>query len=91
VLTGDKAYLSLLMEVSDILGAWIQQAQRDGEIDRQLPAEVVLFTLYARACDPVLPVLKATGQYSREQIFGWLLRTCFTGLAGGRQEDPEKP
>jgi AcrR family transcriptional regulator len=81
VLMADKAYGNLLMEVSEIIGGWIVQAQTDGDIDPDLPAEVVLFTLYARACDPVLPVLKASGQYSREQIFDWLLSTCFGGLA----------
>ncbi len=85
VLTGDRAYVQLLMEVSEVLGGWIEQAQRDGDIDRRLPPDVVLFTLYARACDPVLPILKAGGQYEREQVFEWLLGTCFDGLAGPRQ------
>ena len=80
VLMADKAYGNLLMEVSEILGAWITQAQAAGEIDAQLPAEVVLFTIYARACDPVLPLLKASGQYSRDQIIDWMLATCFNGL-----------
>ncbi len=84
VLMADKAYGDLLMEVSEVLGGWIVQAQTEGDIDPHLPPEVVLFTLYARACDPVLPVLKASGQYSREQIFDWLLSTCFGGLAARR-------
>lgn len=81
VLVADKAYGNLLMEVSETLGGWIERAQAEGAINRQLPAELVLFTLYARACDPVLPVMKASGQYSREQLFDWLLTTCFGGLA----------
>jgi AcrR family transcriptional regulator len=82
VLAADKAYANLLMDVSETLGGWIEQAQADGDINRQLPAELVLFTLYARACDPVLPLMKASGQYSHEQLFDWLLTTCFGGLAG---------
>jgi TetR/AcrR family transcriptional regulator, regulator of autoinduction and epiphytic fitness len=82
VLGADKAYLDLVMRLSDRLGAWIVEAQRDGAISSALPPEVVLFTLFARACDPVLPVLKATGQYSAEQIQEWLLQTCFSGLSG---------
>ena len=81
VLTADKVYLNLVLRLSERLGAWIAQAQRDGAVSRNLPVEVVLFTLFARACDPVLPVLKAAGQYSAEQIYGWMLQTCFTGLA----------
>jgi AcrR family transcriptional regulator len=82
VLMTDKAYVQLLLEVSETLGGWIEQAQRDGDIAAGLPVEVVLFTLYARACDPVLPLLKASGQYTREQILEWLLGTCFGGLSG---------
>ena len=69
------------MQVSDRLGGWIVQAQADGDINHTLPPEVVLYTIYARACDPVPGFLKATDQYSNEQIAGWVLATCFDGLA----------
>ena len=81
-LLGHKRYLELLMQVSEALGGWIVQAQADGAIDRSLPAELVLYTLYARACDPVPLVLKAGGQYRHEEIVELVLRTCFSGLAG---------
>jgi TetR/AcrR family transcriptional regulator, regulator of autoinduction and epiphytic fitness len=57
-------------------------AQASGQLDRKLPPEVVLYTLFARACDPVLGLLKATSTYSDEQITEMLLSTCFDGLAG---------
>ena len=80
-LLGHKRYLELLLQVSEQLGAWIVQAQADGTIDRSLPAELVLYTLYARACDPVPLVLKAGGQHRPEEIVELVLRTCFGGLA----------
>jgi TetR/AcrR family transcriptional regulator, regulator of autoinduction and epiphytic fitness len=83
-LMGNRAYLDRLFEVSDKLGAWIGAAQSEGTISAALPAELVLYTLYARACDPVLGLLKASGQYSDEQIIGWLLASCFGGLQGAR-------
>jgi len=73
-------YMDGLMDVSDRLGAWIEAAQADGSIDQQLPAIAVLYTLYARACDPVLGFLKMGGQYSDEQIITLVMRTCFDGL-----------
>jgi len=79
-LMSHKVYLDLLMEVSDRLGEWIVAAQAQGLIDRSLPPELVLYTLFARACDPVPAVLKAGGQASDEQIVDWVLRTCFDGL-----------
>jgi AcrR family transcriptional regulator len=81
-LLGHKRYLELLLQVSEQLGGWIVQAQADGAIDRSLPPELVLYTLYARACDPVPLVLKAGGRYAQEEIIEFVLRTCFSGLAG---------
>ncbi len=81
-LLGSKTYIDLLMQVSDKLGAWIVQAQADGHIDPTLPPEVVLYTIFARACDPVPGFLKAGGQYSDSQIVEWVLRSCMNGLAG---------
>jgi TetR/AcrR family transcriptional regulator of autoinduction and epiphytic fitness len=80
-LTTNKAYLDRLMEVSDRLGAWITAAQAAGDLNPKLPPEVILYTLFARACDPVLGLLKLTAQYSDEQIIELLLSTCFDGLS----------
>jgi TetR/AcrR family transcriptional regulator, regulator of autoinduction and epiphytic fitness len=83
-LMGNKAYIDLLMQVSERLGGWILQAQADGDIDPALPAEVVLYTIYARACDPVPSFLKAGGQHGDAQIVDWVLTTCMRGLAAPR-------
>jgi TetR/AcrR family transcriptional regulator, regulator of autoinduction and epiphytic fitness len=75
-----KDYLNRLMTVSDRLGAWITAAQAAGQINPELPPESVLYTLYARACDPVLGYLKASGTLSDEQVIDVVLSTCFDGL-----------
>lgn len=79
-LMGNKAYLDGLMEISDQIGFWIEAAQADGSLNAQLPPQVLLYTLYARACDPVPGFLKAAGQYSDEDIVALVLNTCFDGL-----------
>lgn len=76
----NSVYMGRLMEVSDKLGAWIVAAQKADQIRPDLPPELVLYTLFARACDPVLGLLKAGGQYGDEQIIEFLLTTCFKGL-----------
>ncbi len=80
-LVGHKVYMDRLLTLSDELGEWIAEAQQQGLIQPALPPEVVLYTLFARACDPVLSLLKAGGQYSDERIIELLLSTCFGGLA----------
>ena len=81
-LLASKAYVDLLLRSSDLLGEWIVQAQADGDIDPGLPPEAVLYTIFARACDPVLGFLKAGGSHSDAQIVDWVMLTCFDGLAG---------
>lgn len=83
-LLGSKSYVDLLMKSSDQLGEWIVQAQASGDIDPTLPPEVVLYTVFARACDPVPGFLKAGGQFSDEQIVELVLRSCFDGLSARR-------
>ena len=79
-LMSNKAYLDGLMQVSDHIGGWIEAAQQDGALNPGLPALAVLYTLYSRACDPVLEFLKAGGQYSDEEIVDLVVRSCFEGL-----------
>ena len=82
-LKGHRAYMDRLFELSDRLGGWIVEAQKRGGLNPKLPSELVLFTMFARACDPVLGMLKASGQYSDEQLVELLMATTFNGLAGG--------
>ena len=80
-LMASKSYLDAILRVSDVLGAWIVQAQADGDIDPALPPEVVLYTIYARACDPVLEFLKMSELHTHEEIIELVLCTCFEGLS----------
>ncbi len=76
----NSAYVDRLQAVSGALMGWIETAQRDGSLSSQLPAEVILYTLYARTCDPVLEFLQASGQYPAADVVDLVLATCFDGL-----------
>ena len=79
-LMANRPYMDGLMEVSDRLGGWIEAAQANGTISKALPPIAVLYTLYARACDPVLEFLQMGGQYTDAQIVELVLHSCFEGL-----------
>jgi TetR/AcrR family transcriptional regulator, regulator of autoinduction and epiphytic fitness len=79
-LTAHRGYVNGLMHISDTLGGWIEEAQKAGHISTKLPALVVLYTIYARACDPVLQFLKASEQYDEQQMLDMVASTCFDGL-----------
>ena len=79
-LTGSRAYVDALVEISDRLGGWIEQAQTGGVLNPRLPPVAVLYTIYARGCDPVLEFLRGGGQHSEQEIIELVVSTCFDGL-----------
>ncbi len=79
-LIGNKDYMDGLIDVSDRLGAWIESAQAEGALNPALPAIAVLYTLFARACDPVLEFLKMSALHTDEEIIAMVLSSCFDGL-----------
>lgn len=79
-LMNHRGYMDGLINVSDQLGIWIEEAQAQGLVNPALPAIAVLYTLYARACDPVLEFLKQAGLYGEDDIIALVMSTCFEGL-----------
>jgi TetR/AcrR family transcriptional regulator of autoinduction and epiphytic fitness len=87
-LQSNEAYMDRLIALSNRLGIWITEAQTSGQLNALLPPELVLYTLFARACDPVVALLKDSGQYTHEQILDWVSSTTFDGLACRPAERP---
>lgn len=80
-LQSNDAYMDRLIALSNRLSIWITEAQTSGQLQPSLPAELVLYTLFARACDPVVALLKESGQYTHAQIVDWVSSTTFNGMA----------
>lgn len=80
-LQSNDEYMDRLIALSNRLSTWITEAQTGGQLQMQLPVELVLYTLFARACDPVVGLLKESGQYTHDQIIEWVTSTTFDGLA----------
>jgi TetR/AcrR family transcriptional regulator of autoinduction and epiphytic fitness len=79
-LLANRAYLDGLLEVSDQIGGWIEAAQANGSLNPALPPILVLYTVYSRACDPVLEFMKTSALHSDEEIVEFVVTTCFDGL-----------
>ena len=79
-LLNNTRYISRLMDLNELMGQMIERAKSDGAIRKDLPTEVVLFTIYARSCDPTLDYLRMGDQYSEDQVIEFLMSTCFNGL-----------
>ncbi len=79
-LLAHEPYVEKLEQLTLLLGEWIGQAQDSGELSPALPGEVILYTIYARSCDPVADFLKNGGAFSDDDIVELLVHTCFEGM-----------
>lgn len=79
-LMNSTRYISRLMDLNELMGELIEKARADGEIRAELPTDVVLFTIYARSCDPTVDYLRMNEAYDDEKVIGFMLATCFGGL-----------
>jgi AcrR family transcriptional regulator len=79
-LLNNTRYISRLMDLNELMGQTIERAKSDGAIRKDLPTEVMLFTIYSRSCDPTLDYLRMGDQYSEDQVIEFLMSTCFNGL-----------
>jgi TetR/AcrR family transcriptional regulator, regulator of autoinduction and epiphytic fitness len=79
-LTNNQAYMGELVKMSDAFGELITHAQEQGKIRKDLSSHAMLFTIYARTCDPTADFLKLQGQMTSEQIVQYMVDSCFGGL-----------
>lgn len=81
-LLGHPPYIERLGTLTEQLGDWIEQAQATRTLSASLPGEVILYTIYARSCDPVADFLKMGGAFSDQDIVDLVIHTAFEGLTG---------
>ncbi|MFN7673762.1 MAG: TetR/AcrR family transcriptional regulator, partial [Betaproteobacteria bacterium] len=61
-------YLALALKVNKRFYALAAEARRNGEISALFGDDVVVYTLYARSCDPTLEFLQKAGALKDDQI-----------------------
>jgi TetR/AcrR family transcriptional regulator, regulator of autoinduction and epiphytic fitness len=79
-LFGNAEYLGRVQTLNERLLALIEQAQSAQTMSRAIPADVMLFSLYARTCDPSLDYLRIAGRHSDADLVNHLIAACFDGL-----------
>ena len=80
LLIANDDYTNNLVMLSDSIGEWIEQAQAEGKLQSNIPGLAIFYTLYARACDPVLGFLRSSQLYDDDEIITIVTRTCFEGI-----------
>lgn len=75
-------YLALAFKVNKRFYALVAEAKQDGDINSKVPDDVIVYTLYARSCDPTVEYLRRDGKLNDEQIVEAMVEATFHGLVG---------
>ena len=73
-------YMMRVMKLNRQLEALVKQAQQQGLLNRELPTDVILFSYYARTCDPALEYLQKFSKMEPEEIVRHMLKVSFEGI-----------
>jgi len=73
-------YMTRVLKLNRMLEGLVKQAQRDGQLDASLPTDVILYSYYARTCDPAVEYLQKFSKLTDDDIVKHMLRVTFSGL-----------
>ncbi len=73
-------YVALALRVNKRFHALVSAARRAGDISAAVPDDVIVYTLYSRACDPTVEFLVRDGKLDHDEIVEAMVAATFDGL-----------
>ncbi|MBV8625383.1 MAG: helix-turn-helix transcriptional regulator [Herbaspirillum sp.] len=73
-------YVMRVLKLNGQLEKLVKEAQKAGDIDATLPSDVVLYSYYARTCDPAVDYLQKFSKMGNEDIVKYMLHVAFNGF-----------
>lgn len=73
-------YVALALRVNKRFHALVSAARRSGDISAAVPDDVIVYTLYSRACDPTVEFLVRDGKLDHDGIVEAMVAATFDGL-----------
>lgn len=80
----NMTYLGRVMQINQRMTALITSAKKSDDLRQDLPDDVILYTIYARSCDPTVDYLRMFGKLNDQQIIDHMIDICFTGITPAR-------
>ncbi|MCA1324973.1 TetR/AcrR family transcriptional regulator [Herbaspirillum sp. alder98] len=74
-------YVTRVLKLNGQIEKLVKEAQKKGELDATLPSDVVLFSYYARTCDPAVEYLQKFSKMTPDDIVRHMLRVAFDGFS----------
>ncbi|QNM95321.1 TetR/AcrR family transcriptional regulator [Chitinimonas koreensis] len=83
MLTRNLRYVAKVVKLNGTLKDTVKLAKKQGELRQDLPDDVILFSYYARTCDPAVEYLRMYAKMGEDEIVGHMLRVFFEGVQAG--------
>jgi AcrR family transcriptional regulator len=77
-------YVTRVLKLNGQIEKLVKEAQKKGELDAALPSDVILFSYYARTCDPAVEYLQKFSKMTPDDIVRHMLHVAFEGLTKAR-------
>ncbi|MFJ9450815.1 MULTISPECIES: TetR/AcrR family transcriptional regulator [unclassified Herbaspirillum] len=77
-------YVTRVLKLNGQIEKLVLAAQKNGELDAALPSDVILFSYYARTCDPAVEYLQRFSKMSNDDIVRHMLQVAFDGFHPAR-------
>jgi AcrR family transcriptional regulator len=84
MLTSNLRYIRRVLKLNGLLEKIVQEAKSLGQLRPELPDMVILFSYYARTCDPTVDYLRMYAKMGDEEIVEHLLGVFFRGVCPER-------
>jgi AcrR family transcriptional regulator len=86
LLTTNIRYLSCASKLHNALQSIVEKAKQAGELRKDLPTDVILYSYYARSCDPAVDYMLQYGNYSADAIIEYMWQITFVGIAAEKTD-----
>ena len=80
MLTRNVRYMTRVLKLNSQLEQVVRSAKAKGELRPDLPDAVILFSYYARTCDPTVEYLQLYAKMEKEAILEHLIGVFFRGV-----------
>lgn len=74
-------YVMRVLKLNGQLEKLVKEAQKARELNAALPSDVVLYSYYARTCDPAVDYLQKFSKMGNEDIVRYMLQVAFDGFS----------
>lgn len=73
-------YITRVLKLNGQIEKLVLAAQKSGDLNPELPSDVILFSYYSRTCDPAVEYLQKFSKMDNEQIVAHMLQVALAGI-----------